>query len=56
VTITDPTVLKQPLQVVHRWRKVNQPIIESRCADGEMNNPFEQQRVEPLPTAMRPDF
>jgi hypothetical protein len=56
VTITDPTVLKQPLQVVHRWRKVSQPIIESRCADGEMNNPFEAQRVEPLPTAMRPDF
>jgi hypothetical protein len=35
---------------------VNQTIIESRCADGEMNNPFEQQRVEPLPAAMRPDF
>lgn len=56
VTITDPTVLKQPLQVVHRWRKVNQTIVESRCADGEMNNPFEQQRVEPIPQAGRPDF
>jgi hypothetical protein len=56
VTITDPGVLKQPLQVVHRWRKVNQAIIESRCADGESFNPFEQQRVEPLPTAARPDF
>lgn len=56
VTLTDPVVLKQPLQVVHRWRKVNQPIIESRCADGESFNPFEQQRVEPLPTAARPDF
>jgi hypothetical protein len=56
VTIADPTVLKQPLQVVHRWRKVNQTIIESRCADGESFNPFEQQRVEPLPTATRPDF
>ena len=55
VTIEDPMVLKQPLQVVHRWRKVNQPIIESRCADGEMNNPFEQ-RVEPLPTAATADF
>ena len=55
VTIDDPVVMKQPMQVVHRWRKVNQPIIESRCADGEMNNPFAQ-RVEPLPTAMRPDF
>jgi len=55
VTITDPVVLKQPLQVIHRWRKVNQAIIESRCADGEMNNPFEQ-RVETLPATMRPDF
>jgi len=56
VTLDDPVALKQPLQVIHRWRKVNQPIIESRCADGEMNNPFESQRVEPLPTAMKPDF
>jgi len=56
VTLDDPVALKQPLQVIHRWRKVNQPIIESRCADGEMNNPFESQRVEPLPTATRPDF
>ena len=55
VTIMDPGVLKQPLEVVHRWRKVNQSIIESRCADGEMNNPFEQ-RVEALPTSARPDF
>ena len=56
VRIEDPAVLKQPLEVVHRWRKVNQPIIESRCADGESFNPFEQQRVEPLPVANRADF
>jgi hypothetical protein len=55
VTISDPAVLKQPLQVIHRWRKVNQTIIESRCADGEMGNPFAQ-RVEPLPATTRPDF
>jgi hypothetical protein len=55
VVIEDPVSLKQPLELVHRWRKVNQSIIESRCADGEMSNPFEQ-RVEPLPTAARADF
>jgi hypothetical protein len=55
VTIEDPAALKQPLQVIHRWRKVQGPMTESRCADGEMVNPFGQ-RAEPLPTSGKPDF
>jgi hypothetical protein len=55
VTIEDPVALKQPLHVIHRWRKVTGPITESRCADGESFNPFEQ-RVEKMPTADRADF
>ena len=55
VRIEDPVTLKQPLELIHRWRKVNQPIIESRCAEGEMGNPFVH-RVEPLPTAEKADF
>ena len=56
VTIEDPAALKQPLRVVHRWRKVTGPIIESRCADGESFNPFDTQRVEKMPVADKPDF
>jgi hypothetical protein len=55
VMIEDPATFIRPLQVVHRWRRVQGPMIESTCAEGEMNNPFKQD-VEPLPVADRPDF
>jgi len=55
VTIEDPATFIQPLQVVHRWRRVQGPMIESTCAEGEMVNPFKQD-VEPLPVADKPDF
>jgi len=55
ITIEDPGALKQPLHVMHQWRKVQGPITESRCAEGEMVNPFGQ-RAEPLPIATKADF
>ncbi len=55
ITIEDPAALIQPLHVTHQWRKVQGPMIESRCADGESFNPFEQQ-AEPIPTADKADF
>jgi len=55
VTIEDPVALKQPWHLVHRWRKVEGTVIESRCADGEMVNPFGQ-NAEPIPTSVKPDF
>jgi hypothetical protein len=55
VTIEDPTTFVKPLQVSHRWRRVQGPMLESTCAEGELGNPF-QQDVEPLPVANRPDF
>ena len=58
VTIEDPAVFKQPLKVVHQWRKVQGEIIESRCAEGEMGNPFQSQRdkTEPIPIATKNDY
>jgi hypothetical protein len=55
ITIEDPGALKQPLHVTHQWRKVQGPITESRCAEGEMVNPFGQ-RAEPIPVATKADF
>jgi len=55
VTIEDPVALVQPLHVVKHWRKVEGPMTESRCADGEMVNPFGQ-KTDPIPTAKTPDF
>ncbi len=56
ITIEDPATFIQPLRVIHRWRRVQTTIVESTCAEGEMNNPFKQQDVEPIPTASKPDF
>ena len=56
ITIEDPAALKQPLHVIHQWRRVAGPMTESRCADGESFNPFVTQRVEPMPVAAKPDF
>ena len=55
ITIEDPGALKQPLHVMHQWRKVQGTMIESRCADGEMVNPFGQ-RAEQIPIAAKTDF
>jgi hypothetical protein len=55
VTIEDPEVFVEPLKVMHRWRRVQGPMRESSCPEGEMNNPFKQD-VEPLPMAERSDF
>jgi hypothetical protein len=55
VTVEDPVALLQPLHVVKHWRKAQGPMTESRCADGEMVNPFNQ-KTDPIPTAKMPDF
>jgi len=55
ITIEDPVALTEPLHVMHQWRKVQGPMTESRCADGESFNPFGQQ-AEPIPTSDKPDF
>lgn len=55
VTIEDPGVFIQPVHVVHRWRRMEGTLNESTCAEGEINNPF-QQDVEPIPVAQKPDF
>ena len=54
ITIEDPATFIQPLQVIHRWRRAQGPMIESSCAAGNFN--YFNQDVEPLPTAERPDF
>jgi hypothetical protein len=54
ITIEDPAIFIQPLQVIHRWRRVQGPMIESSCPEGNFN--YFNQDVEPLPTAQRPDF
>ena len=53
--IDDPAVFIKPLHVTKRSRRVQATIIEWRCADGEMNNPFVK-GADPLPMAANVDF
>jgi hypothetical protein len=55
VTMEDPAVFLQPVQVTHRWRRQQGTLLESTCAEGEIYNPF-QQDVEPIPRADKLDF
>jgi len=55
VTMEDPAVFLQPVQVTHRWRRIEGTLNESTCAEGEIYNPF-QQDVEPIPRADKLDF
>jgi hypothetical protein len=55
VTIEDPVALKQPLQVIQRWRHGDRGSLnESSCAEGNFN--YFNQDVEPMPIAARPEF
>jgi hypothetical protein len=55
ITMEDPAVFLEPLHVTHRWRRIEGTLVESTCAEGEMNNPF-QQDADPIPRADKPDF
>ncbi len=55
VTMEDPAVFMRPMQVTHRWRRIQGTLNESTCAEGEINNPFHQD-VEPIPVAEKSDF
>ena len=55
ITVDDPATFKQPLKVVQTWRQVNAgAMTESSCA--ESGPGFFAFDVEPIPTAVKPDF
>jgi hypothetical protein len=54
ITIEDPQALLKPLHVVHRAKKVREPMDEQSCAeDGEG---YFHLNAEPIPKADKPDF
>ena len=54
VTMKDPAIFIQPLQVTKRARRVEARIAEWRCAAGEIN--YFGYDAEPVPTATKADF
>ena len=54
VTVEDPDTFNEPLHLRQAWRKVNNPMLETACA--ENNEDFFHQNLFPLPEAKTPDF
>jgi hypothetical protein len=54
VTVDDPDTFNEPLHMRQAWRKVNNPMLETACA--ENNEDFFHQNLFPIPEADKPDF
>jgi hypothetical protein len=54
VKVTDPDTFNEPLHLVQRWRRVDNPLLETVCA--ENNEDRFGHNYYPLPQASKPDF
>ena len=57
VTVEDPGAFNAPWSGMARWQKVSRPMIESICAENNLNyETFFKLREYPMPEATTPDF
>jgi hypothetical protein len=54
VTVDDPETFNEPLHMIKRWRKVNNQMLETVCA--ENNGDHFTKNLFPIPQADKPDF
>lgn len=54
VKVTDPDTFNEPLHMMQRWRKVPNPLVETVCAENNID-PFGH-NLFPMPRAEKPDF
>jgi hypothetical protein len=54
VKVEDPDTFNEPLYMVQRWRKVNNPMLETVCAENNLD--YFNQNLFPIPEATKPDF
>ncbi len=54
VKVTDPDTFNEPLHMLQRWRKVNNQLVETVCAENNQD-PFNL-NLFPMPQADKPDF
>jgi len=55
-TVEDPGAFTTQWSATQRWRRVQQPILESVCAENNNNYNFFHLRIDPIPEADKPDF
>jgi hypothetical protein len=53
-TVEDPEAFNEPMQMVQRWRKVKNPMLETACAENNFD-PFSK-GLHPIPQAATPDL
>jgi hypothetical protein len=54
VRVEDPDTFNEPLYMTQRWRKVDNPLLETVCAEDNVD--YFNQNLFPLPEADKPDF
>jgi hypothetical protein len=54
VKVEDPDTFNETLNMVQRWRKVANPMLETVCAENNLD--FFNQNLFPIPEATKPDF
>jgi hypothetical protein len=54
VMVDDPETFNEPLHMIKRWRKVNNQMLETVCA--ENNGDHFSKNLFPIPQADKPDF
>jgi hypothetical protein len=55
-TVEDPGAFTTQWSATQRWRRVQQPILESVCAENNNNYNYFNLRIDPIPEAAKPDF
>ena len=55
-TVEDPGAFTMAWSATQRWRRVQQPILESICAENNNNYNYFNLNVDPIPEAAKPDF
>src|SRR5947207_1176943 len=54
VKVEDPDTFNEPLYMTMRWRKVDNPLLETVCAEDNVD--YFHQNLFPMPQAEKPDF
>jgi hypothetical protein len=54
VRVEDPDTFNEPLTMTRRWFKANGPLVETVCAENNVD--FPGQNLFPQPEAKTPDF
>jgi hypothetical protein len=56
VMVEDPDTFNEPLHMMNKWRKVENPLGETVCAENNNDSMFFHQKLAPMPEATRVDF